>query len=253
MIHEGWITSIPIAHRGFHNSEFPENSIGAFINAKKHGFSIELDVQLSADDTIVVFHDTDTFRMTQENGKIKELSLSQIKKRKLQNSDFEIPTLKEVFDIVDAQTPILIEIKNDENPGKLEMLLCSEINKYQGTCAVQSFNPLSLQFVKRKCPHILRGQLSQSFKDEKMNIFKKFTLKHFMLNNLSEPHFISYRIDDLPNRKVCSFRKKGMPIIGWTIASKKERYGAKIYCDNIIFENLSIENVFSFYEQNSSI
>jgi len=240
---------MPIAHRGFHNNEFPENSIGAFINAKKHGFAIELDVQLSVDDNIVVFHDADTFRMTKEKGKINELKLSQIKKRKLLNSDFDIPTLKEVFDTVGKDIPILIEIKNSKKPGKLEMLLCSEINSYQGVCAVQSFNPLSLQFVKQKCPHILRGQLSQSYKDEKMNIIKKYILKNFILNNLSEPHFISYRIDDLPNRKIYSFRKKGIPIIGWTI-NDKNFYDAKKYCDNIIFENIKIpEDIFSFYKQ----
>lgn len=78
---ECWLKSIPIAHRGLHNNEFPENSIGAFINAKRHGFAIELDVQMSADSNIVIFHDTDTYRMTQEKGKITELSLPQIKKK----------------------------------------------------------------------------------------------------------------------------------------------------------------------------
>jgi glycerophosphoryl diester phosphodiesterase len=250
IVEGGWIKSTPIAHRGFHNNEFPENSIGAFINAIKHGFAIELDVQLSIDNNIVVFHDTDTFRMTHEKGKIKELSLSQIKKRKLLNTDFEIPTLREVLDIVGMETPVLIEIKNTESPGKLEMLLCSELNNYQGVCAVQSFNPLSLQFVKQKSPHILRGQLSQNFKEEKMNVFRKFVLKNFILNKLSEPHFISYRIDDLPNKKICSFRKKSIPIIGWTITTENDFTNAKIYCDNIIFENIAFtKDIFSFFRE----
>jgi len=249
MCEKEWIKTIPIAHRGFHDHEFPENSIGAFINAKKYGFAIELDVQLSADNKIVVFHDTDTFRMTQEKGKIKELDLFQIKKRRLLNSNFEIPTLKEVFDIVDIDTPILIEIKNIGKPGNLEMLLCSEINEYQGICAVQSFNPFALQFIKYKCPYILRGQLLHDYKEsDGKNIFKQFIQNRFLHNNLSEPHFISYRIDDLPNDEICSLRNKGMPIIGWTITTEKSFHDAKKYCDNIIFESPKFtEDIFSFY------
>lgn len=160
-------------------------------------------------------------------------------------SNFGIPTLSEVFDIVGTEVPILIEIKNEEKVGELETLLCSEIEKRQGTYAIQSFNPFSLQFVKQRCPHILRGQLSQSFKNEKMNVFRKFILKHFLLNNLSEPHFISYNIDDIPNKKICSFRKQGIIILGWTITTEKDLDKAKKYCDNIIFENIGFDNVFS--------
>ena len=53
-----WLVEQYIAHRGFHNNTFPENTIGAFENAIKEGYAIELDVQQISDGTIVVFHDT---------------------------------------------------------------------------------------------------------------------------------------------------------------------------------------------------
>ena len=243
-----WIKRLPIAHRGLHNIEFPENSIGAFLNAKNNGFAIELDVQLSCDNNIVVFHDEDTFRMTQETGNIKELNISQIKKRKLLNTNFEIPTLKEVFEIVGNETPLLIEVKNPGKVGKLESMVCSEIGNYKGICAVQSFNPFVLQYFKHKCPNILRGQLSKNYRDENMNIFKKIILENLLLNKITEPNFVSYRIDDLPKGTVSSLRRKDIPIIGWTITEENFNY-AKKYCDNIIFEKLT-GNVFDFYNNN---
>ena len=47
-----WVLQKPIAHRGLHNFEFPENSVPSFENAIKHGFAIELDVRLTEDHTI---------------------------------------------------------------------------------------------------------------------------------------------------------------------------------------------------------
>jgi glycerophosphoryl diester phosphodiesterase len=38
-----WVAMDKIAHRGYHNSKYPENSMGAFKRAIEYGFSIELD------------------------------------------------------------------------------------------------------------------------------------------------------------------------------------------------------------------
>ncbi|MBE6699047.1 MAG: glycerophosphodiester phosphodiesterase, partial [Ruminococcaceae bacterium] len=46
------------AHRGLHNGkDAPENSLAAFEAACRAGYGIELDVQLSRDGTVMVFHD----------------------------------------------------------------------------------------------------------------------------------------------------------------------------------------------------
>jgi len=213
----------------------------AFLNAKKHGYAIEIDVQLSSDGYIIVFHDEDVYRMTGEKGKIKDLSLSQIKSKSLLSSDYKIPTLEEVFNEINSEVPILIEIKNPGKVGNLEKILSSAINQYHGQCAVQSFNPFSLKIIKENCPHILRGQISQKFENEKLNVVKKIVLKNFWLNKVSSPHFIAYNIDDLPSKKVDYFRSLGIGVIGWTITDKETYRKAKKYCDNIIFEKISLE------------
>ncbi len=47
------------AHRGLHDNPggIPENSLAAFRRARAHGYGVELDVQLSKDGQVVVFHD----------------------------------------------------------------------------------------------------------------------------------------------------------------------------------------------------
>ena len=70
-----WLACRPIAHRGLHDEKYPENSLPAFIAAAENNYPIELDVQLSADDVIVVFHDSNTpsnllhLNVSQRNGK----------------------------------------------------------------------------------------------------------------------------------------------------------------------------------------
>ena len=56
-IFNSWLVETPIAHRGLHDKDCPENSISAFQKARTEGYPIELDVQMIADGTVIVFHD----------------------------------------------------------------------------------------------------------------------------------------------------------------------------------------------------
>lgn len=93
-----WLVETPIAHRGLHDKNIPENSLGAFAKAIEKGFAIELDVQLLADNTVVVFHDDSLARMTGNDGYIKYLNKEDLKALKLKGTKESIPTLKEVLD-----------------------------------------------------------------------------------------------------------------------------------------------------------
>lgn len=58
------------AHRGLHDGEagIPENTMAAFRRAVDAGFGIELDVQLTKDEEVVVFHDFDLKRVCSAEG-----------------------------------------------------------------------------------------------------------------------------------------------------------------------------------------
>ena len=54
-----------IAHRGIHdNKEIPENSLKAFKLSIENNLTIELDIQLTKDNHLIVFHDANLKRMT---------------------------------------------------------------------------------------------------------------------------------------------------------------------------------------------
>ena len=91
----------PIAHRGFHDcgglfgSGRPENSMSAFEAATKHGFAIEIDLQLTSDNVPVIFHDKNIKRITGKDAFLRNLPLRD-QKNKLPNGE-SIPTFKELL------------------------------------------------------------------------------------------------------------------------------------------------------------
>jgi len=227
-----------IAHRGFHNKENPENTLGAFKRAIEHGYSIELDVQLLSDGNVVVIHDNKLSRLCGVDKYLSNCTYNDIKDLKILNSTFYIPTLKEVLDFVDGKTPLLIEIKNTLKVGELESKTYELLKNYSGEFAIQSFNPFSLQWFKINAPNIIRGQLSSFFKGEDLSWFKKSLLKRLKLNKISSPHFISYNAENLPNKYV---KKTNLPVLAWCIKSQEEYMRVIKHCDNIIFENFEPE------------
>lgn len=235
-----WLVETPIAHRGYHDKNIPENSLAAFSKAVEKGYAIELDVQLLADGTVVVFHDDSLSRMTGNDGYIKYLNKEDLKVLKLKGTKEYIPTLEETLKLVDGKVPILIEIKNQYKVGSLEQKVIDMLKDYEGEYAVQSFNPFSLGYIKKHAPNILRGQLSGSFKKSNLSWIKRVLLKKMRFNKkVSQPDFISYEASALPNRFVKKY--KNLPLLAWTVRSKEEYLKVIKYCDNIIFEKFDPE------------
>lgn len=237
-IFNSWLVKDYIAHRGLHNDVYPENSLGAFENAIRQGYAIELDVQQIADGTVVVFHDYSLSRMTGKDGYTKNLISPELQSYTLSNTEYCIPTLQQVLDLVDGQVPLLIEIKNESKVGALEKATYDILKNYTGDYAIQSFNPYSLEWFKVNAPNIWRGQLSSYFKGENLSFVKRFALKRMLLNKkVSCPDFISYNVENLPNRFVNKYKK--LPLLAWAIRSQTEYMKAVKYCDNIIFEGFA--------------
>ena len=70
------------AHRGLYSADqsVPENSLEAFCLAADAGFGIELDVQLTKDGMIVVYHDDDLLRCTGREGRIGDFALPDLQR-----------------------------------------------------------------------------------------------------------------------------------------------------------------------------
>ena len=199
---------------------------------------IELDVRLTQDKKVVVFHDSNLQRMTGVQKNVKDVTLKEIKEIKVRQTSLTILTIDEVLELVDGKVNLLIEIKNNGNVGVIEQILMEKLKVYSGYFAIQSFNPFSCYWIKRNYPKVIVRQLSSDFQDTDMLPYKKFVLKNMLFNFIVKPDFISYDINALPSKIVQRIRENGIPELSWTIKEKEQPEKAKIYSDNFIFEGL---------------
>lgn len=190
------------AHRGLHTEDksVPENSMEAFAKAKEAGYGIELDVQLSKDGELVVFHDDTLDRVCGVDARVDELELKELKELSICGTEQRIPHFGEVLELIDGSVPLIVELKN----GKRNQELCEKsydlLRDYKGDYCVESFNPLIVGWFRRNAKEVFRGQLAGRLDDYKGSVKKPLALllSRCMLNIISRPHFIAYHIGKKP-------------------------------------------------------
>lgn len=167
------LTSLPqpiiFAHRGA-SAYAPENTLAAFeLALTQNADAIELDVKLSADGHPIVIHDPLVDRTTGAHGRVKDLSLSQL--RALDAGGFfsekfqgeKIPTLEEVFEAVGKRTFINVELTNYNSPrDQLVETVCDLVKKcgLQQHVMFSSFFASNLSKARNYLPEVPRGLLA---------------------------------------------------------------------------------------------
>jgi len=61
-------------------------------------------------------------------------------------------------------------------------------------------------------------------------------MKSMFFNRFTKPDFISYGINDLPNKYLDKYKKKGLTIISYAAQSQEAYDRVKSFYDNVVFE-----------------
>ena len=229
------------AHRGlFDNaSEAPENSLAAFRKAVEAGYGIELDVQLSKDDKLVVFHDATLKRMCGVDGKVWEYTLEELKQFRLLDSNEQIPTFEEFLAVVDGKVPFILEYKLDRAQTRVCELANEVLKDYEGVYCIESFHPLALLWYRKHRPDVMRGQLCEEFfrNDNYKGKILYMILPYMLTNFLTRPDFIAYNHAHAHNisRRIC--KALGGLSVAYTIKSVEEHEVARDKFELFIFDS----------------
>ena len=230
------------AHRGLFTSDqrIPENSMKAFQEAVQHGYGIELDIQRTKDNKIVVFHDHTLTRMCGIDLPVCELTYKELQKFTLMNSKEQIPLFQDVLNLVNGQVPLLVEIKLPTIKTLTCRLADELLQNYSGKYCIESFNPLALRWYKKNRKEIIRGQLSANLTKPvaEGGYFLSFLVKYLLLNFLGKPDFISYCYKDQHN--ISFLLQKYIyktPVFAWTVRSSLVFKKQKNCFDSIIFDS----------------
>ncbi|MBS7229789.1 glycerophosphodiester phosphodiesterase [Flavobacterium psychroterrae] len=217
---------LKIAHRGAKGYE-PENTLRSFQKALDlNADGIELDVHLSSDGHIIVIHDETIDRTTNGKGFVNTFSLSKLKTF-LIDGKYEIPTLKEIFDLVDKKCLINIELKGLGTANKVVALIeeyILEKNWSYEDFIVSSFDWDLLQETSNLNSNIPIGVLTEEDLD-----------KALAFAELIKAHAIhpDFQLLTLENTK--KMQEKRFLVLPWTVDEDKDIRRIKSYnVDGII-------------------
>ncbi|MGI6437786.1 MAG: glycerophosphodiester phosphodiesterase [Sphaerochaeta sp.] len=159
-----------VAHRGGALLA-PENTLEAFQAGIASGADqLELDIHLSKDDVIIVMHDPTLQRTASQSGAIRDYTAAELKQFNAASvhpghPPLEIPTLKEVLDLVkDTDLELQIEIKVDKDGNGYEGIeerLIALLKEYEliDRSIVISFDFPTLARIQELQPSLRTGAL----------------------------------------------------------------------------------------------
>jgi glycerophosphoryl diester phosphodiesterase len=214
----------PIAHRALHDAAAgrPENSLAALAHACAHGFPAEIDVRLTRDRQVVVFHDRALKRLTGAVGRVEERDAAALTRLRLLGTGERVPLLRDALELVAGRVPLLIDLKSSAVSPALERAVLDALRGYGGEVAMQSFRRRAVRTLSRcEAPHAI-GHLR-----------RRGTL---LAAAGVRPAFVGYRVDAVATRAVRRRRECGAVLLAWTVRSPADARRALCFVDNYIFE-----------------
>lgn len=168
-----------IAHRGNDNHEYKENSIDALIYCLNQEYidGVELDIRITLDNKIVIYHDM-------------LYKLKSIKKTKYKYLKLDL--LDKFLKKINSNKIILIEIKGENEDTKILKYLYRILKKYNLNFYIFSFNydlilKFKLKHKKYKCGLIV-GNIINSCKN--YDIFDFVAYKYTAYKKIDKPTFV---------------------------------------------------------------
>lgn len=226
------------AHRGLHTKDLsvPENTLAAFCAAADAGYGMELDVQLSQDGQVVVFHDDTLDRITAASGRVDAQPYAMLKTLPIHGTAHTIPLFCDVLAQVAGRTPLIVELKSTPRAAELCQKTLELLRGYNGAFCVESFDPTIVAWFRRNAPDVCRGQLANNYADYKSApAWLRFALSRCLGNVAARPHFIAWG-DGKKNLLVRLAEAMGAAKIYWTARPNNSLAALQAEYDGIIFE-----------------
>lgn len=228
------LKGLTIAHRGiFDNKKVAENSLTAFKRAKELNIPIELDVQLTKDQTLVVFHDINLKRMCGIDKYLEDTTYQELQTLTLLTTKEKIPTLNEVLKLIQGKVLLDIEIKKTENIELICQKLKKELENYPGEFLLKSFQPNIVRHLKKTTTY-KTGLLVTTFPTSKIY---SYLMSSIFLIKYCNPDFLAINKEIIKKKRIQHYRKKA-PVFVWTITNKKELEEYKTYADSYLCNEL---------------
>lgn len=196
-----------IAHRGGSQLR-TENTMTAFLNAQKIGSdAIELDVHLTRDNRLAVFHDYDLERLANDERYVADLTYEELHSLVLPG-DEHIPDLETVLEKVGIT--VVVEVKTRKATKYLAQIF-REHPEYIEKCWVISFFHDVIKALKEEFPGLIAGPLLSGF-----------PVNPKVVAEMCHADFLSLDFDGIEPEYVELCHRNGLPVNVWTVNKERD-------------------------------
>lgn len=235
-----WLTARPVAHRGLHDAAngVIENTTSAFRAAIDGNYSIECDLQLSADGEAMVYHDDALGRLTEGAERLDTMTADALKRVAFKATPDRMMTLGDLCALVAGRVALVIEFKSRfDGDMRLPQRAAAVLKDYAGPHAVMSFDPAQVGAMRDFAPDITRGLVASHTSAKRGNGATGSPARFVIQALAARLQFMAYNIQDLP-APVPGFARNvlGLPLLTWTVRTAEDRERAARHADQIIFE-----------------
>lgn len=240
-----WLTARPIAHRGFHGQADGalENTLGAVESAIERDFAVEVDLRLTADGGLVVFHDGTLGRLTDRTDRVIDLPIDTLRTVDYRAGGEAIAGLDDLLALVSGRVPLLLELKSPGEhalAGRMVDALGRSLARYGGEVAAMSFDPDIVALLRARLPNVPRGIVAGDFGADtarRGTLTDRFLRRELLHVPRTRPDFVAYDHAGLPRPAVALQRRAGRPVLAWTVRSAAAMERVLPHADQIIFED----------------
>jgi glycerophosphoryl diester phosphodiesterase len=203
------------AHRG-HARAAPENTVSAMRKAIESGADyVEMDVQLTADDKVVLLHDRDLKRVAGISRRLDEMQYEEVRQLDVGRwfdpgfAGERVPTLAEVINLCRGKIRLNIELKFFGSDRRLSQKVAELLREqeFEHECIITSMNYDALLDAKRRNPRLRTGLI----------------IAHALGDvNQLEVDVLSVRADFLSDELIRSSHRNGRQVHVWTVNDRSQ-------------------------------
>jgi glycerophosphoryl diester phosphodiesterase len=209
-----------------------ENTLPSFMAATAMGAAIELDVRLTADNVVVVFHDATLARLASQTELVAALSWRELQSIQLihpadRTRQGTIPRLDSVVAALPRHVPMFVEIKCEHGRRQAAAIVRAAMavlsSRDVASYAVMSFNPFVVRELRKLYPNVMRGYLYETYAETELPAWQKWLLRERVLGFWMCPHFWGPHVALVTPAQVARDRIRGQATVVWTADTQAER------------------------------
>ena len=218
-----------ITNKGVYDNKLVyENTLESFKTAIMYNCGVYINVRMTKDNVLVVYHDDSLTRLMNLKDKISSITYEELN----YFSSYHVPTLEEVLLLINGQVPVIISPQTWDSKYYLEKELVKILDTYKGEFAILSNHAVIIKWFNKNRPDYIVGEILTRSRKINNLVFANMVANYSIVTDFKSVN-IEY-FDILKLKKI----KENSLVIGYLIDDQEKYSTFKDSCHNLIIDKV---------------